>query len=228
MIVGKGLIASAFLKARFDSDRHVIFASGVSNSLEPRPEAYQREIDLIKHHVVKNTTFVYFSTTSIFDPSRQDSIYIIHKKEVERLIRELATSYVIVRLPIMVSSGKNPHTLINYLCNAIFTQLPVSLHKNACRHLLDIDDLVPLLKPYLAPVPVHLQLNIPGSEKITIPDLVHEMETILRIHGHYTWVEAGACYDIPEVVGECIYVQDEQYIKKILRKYLKEINNTIA
>jgi nucleoside-diphosphate-sugar epimerase len=220
MIIGNGLIASAFSKALFESAHHVIFASGVSNSLATNPELFQREISLVKHHIAKNTTFVYFSTTSIFDPTKQDSIYITHKKSVESLIRKMAPSFVIVRLPIMVSSGNNPHTLINYLHNAITKQIPMSLYKNACRHLLDIDDLFDLLNPYLVPDPVQLQINIPGSEKITIPDLVYEIETIVNMHGQYSWIDIGACYDIPKDAGECIYINEEQYIKRILRKYL--------
>src|SRR5258706_941095 len=161
MIVGNGLIASAFNKAGFHSTRHVIFASGVSNSSETNPKAFDREISLIKNHLAKNTTFVYFSTTSIFDPSKQDSVYIEHKKTIETLIRDGAQSYIIVRLPIMVGPTNNPHTLINYLVNAIITQKPLQLHKNACRHLLDIDDLVGLLNPYLADEFVQLQINIP-------------------------------------------------------------------
>ncbi len=221
MIIGNGLIASAFRKARFESAHHVIFASGVSNSLETNPEFFQREISLIKHHIAKNTTFVYFSTTSIFDPTKQDSIYIMHKKAVEHLIRNTAPSYVIARLPIMVSSAHNPHTLINYLYHAITKQIQISLHKNACRHLLDIDDLFNLFIPYLVPDLVQHQINIPGSEQITIPDLVYEIETIVNMHGLYSWIDTGACYDIPTDAGECIYIKDEHYIKRILRKYLE-------
>ncbi len=229
MIVGNGLIASAFIKARFHSTRHLIFASGVSNSMETDPAFYHREIVLIKNHLAKNTTFVYFSTTSIFDPTKQGSIYINHKKEIENLIREKANSFVIVRLPIMVGHTHNPHTLVNYLVNAIINQRPIQLHKNACRHILDIDDLVALLNPYIVNKFVQLQLNIPGSEKITIPNLVHEIETTLNAHGQYSWLDMGACYDIPEDAGLSIYIKDGRYIQKVLQKYLdiKKINNKI-
>jgi nucleoside-diphosphate-sugar epimerase len=119
----------------------------------------------------------------------------------------------------MVGPSHNPHTLVNYLVNAILEQKPIQLHKNACRNLLDIDDLVGLLNPYLADEFVQLQINIPGSEKTTIPDLVNKIENILHTHGNYTWLDIGACYDIPVASGECVFVHDHQYVEKILIKY---------
>lgn len=219
MIVGNGLIASAFISARFHSPHHVIFASGISNSTEINPVAYQREFDLIKKSLNSQKVFVYFSTTSIFDPTKQDSKYIQHKKEIEHYIRNQAPFYLIVRLPIMIGQTSNPNTLINFLVNSINAQTPIQLHSNACRHLLDVDDLVTLLGPYLNNETIQKELNVPGSQQIKIPDLINEIEKVLQLHGKYSWVDTGACYSIPLDAGESIYVKQENYIHDVLQKY---------
>ena len=220
MIVGNGLIASAFIRNDFHSPDHVIFASGVSNSTETNPECYQREISLIRDYIDKSTTFVYFSTTSIFDPTRQDSYYINHKKQVEDLIRAEAESYLIVRLSIMIGHSTNPHTLINYLVNAINERRHIELHSKACRHLLDIDDLLPELTSYLEEENPRKSVNILGSQKIKIPELIGKIEAILNKKGNYTWADTGACYAIPDNEGECKLIPDPAYIEKILHKYI--------
>ena len=96
MIVGNGLVASAFAAFAEDDD-YVIFASGVSNSQEKDPAAYQREFDLLRSHLRPDTCLVYFSTCSIADQSRSHSHYIQHKIKVEEYIANHASDYVIFR-----------------------------------------------------------------------------------------------------------------------------------
>jgi len=220
MIVGNGLIASAFKESDFHSLHHVIFASGVSNSNETDPKPYLREMELIERYLDKSTTFVYFSTTSVFDPTRQESIYIRHKLSVEKFLKKNAASYLIVRLPIMIGYSSNPHTLINFLVNAITNQIPFKVQANACRNLLDIDDLFELMKPFLIQEHHRLEVNILGSRIIAVPDLVHIIENIVQLKGNYTLENTGACFDLPEGNGQIIYKEEADYIPKILQKYL--------
>jgi len=220
MIVGRGLIASAFRNSLFDSSAFVVFASGVSNSTESDPEAYARELALLDPYLSKSTTLIYFSTTSIFDPSKADTPYIRHKKIIEQLIRDQAEHYLIVRLPILVGHTPNPHTLINFLAQAIRLQRKIHLHANACRHLLDIDDLIPLLTPYASQPAGQRIINIPGSTKITVPDLISKMQEILHTHGVFAWEDSGACYDLPTDDGDILLLQQDDYIDRVLRKYL--------
>lgn len=220
MIVGSGLIASAFKESDFHSLHHVIFASGVSNSNETDSKPYLREMELIARYLDKSTTFIYFSTTSVFDPTRQESIYIRHKVKVEEFLRQNASSYLIVRLPIMIGHSSNPHTLINFLVNAIKTKTLVHLQSKACRNLLDIDDLLPLLKPFLNADPVKSEVNILGSRSITVPNLVKAIEENLQLTGNYIWENTGACFEVPPGKGNVIYKEDDNYIQNILKKYL--------
>ena len=220
MILGRGLIATAFKNSVFDSPLYVVFASGVSNSMESDPAAFARELALLDSSFAKNTTILYFSTTSIFDPTKQDSHYIQHKLAIEKRIREKADSYIIARLPILVGHTSNPHTLINYMVTAIREKKNLDVHARACRHLLDVDDLVPLLSPYAFNPKIKVVLNIPGSQKIMVPVLVSKIEALLHIVGEITFKDSGACYDIPDTEGTTIYIPHEHYIDDILKKYI--------
>lgn len=220
MIVGRGLIATAFKNSLFDSSAFVVFASGVSNSTESDPAAYARELALLDPYLSKSTTLIYFSTTSIFDPTKADTPYIRHKRVIENLIRDQAEHYLIVRLPILIGHTANPYTLINFLANAIRLHRKIHLHAQACRHLLDIDDLVPILTPYAAQPATKQIINIPGSQKIPVPQLIHKMESVLGIKGVFAWEETGACYDIPSGEGQTIFIDHPTYLDEVLHKYL--------
>jgi dTDP-4-dehydrorhamnose reductase len=220
MIVGRGLIATAFRNSFFDSPPYVVFASGVSNSTEVDEEAFAREKTLLNEYVNKNTTLIYFSTTSIFDPTKTTTPYIQHKVSIEKLILDTAESFLIVRLPILVGHTPNPYTLINFLANAILEKKQITLHAKACRHLLDIDDLVPMLMPYGNDPLIRKVINMPGSAKITVPELVNKLETVLHKKGNFTWEDTGACYEIPADSGETIYLTHKHYVEEVLIKYL--------
>ena len=98
MIVGNGLIANLFKND--DIENVVFFASGVSNSLETEKSAFLREENLLRKHLTENPEkiFIYFSTCSIYDSSKNGSLYVNHKLKMERLVEELAKKYVILSL----------------------------------------------------------------------------------------------------------------------------------
>jgi len=220
MILGRGLIATAFKNSVFDSPLYVVFASGVSNSMESDSRAYARELALLDSSITKNTTILYFSTTSIFDPTKQDTPYIHHKVNIEKRIQEIADSYIIVRLPILIGQTDNPNTLINFIVAAIREQRHIEVHAHACRHLLDIDDLIPLLTPFAFDPAIRQVLNIPGSEKIPVPVLISKLQLILNMEGIFTWKDSGACYDIPPDEQKVIYINRKNYVDQILSKYI--------
>ena len=66
MVIGNGLLAKSFSKYK-DDDQVIIFASGVSNSKEVNPEAFMREMDLLRSITNKDALLVYFSTCSVYD-----------------------------------------------------------------------------------------------------------------------------------------------------------------
>lgn len=220
MIVGQGLIATAFKHSVFDAADLVVFASGVSNSTETRQENFDRETVLLDSYLTKDKPIIYFSTTSLFDPSKTDTPYIRHKLFLEERIMQRAAQHTIIRLPILIGRTDNPHTLINFLVKAIRGGQPITLHQNACRHLLDIDDLVTLVTRSMDPAKKAQIINILGSGSIRVPDLVGKIEHLLEKQGVFTWTDTGACYDIPQDAGPVIYVEQPDYVDHILKKYL--------
>jgi dTDP-4-dehydrorhamnose reductase len=112
MIIGNGMIARRF-SAFSDRDDVLIFASGVSNSKENRPEAFIREQKLVEESVAQaeNRLFVYFSTCSVTDPTEQGSNYVQHKLFLEKYIAETCPNYLIIRASNVVGETDNLHTV---------------------------------------------------------------------------------------------------------------------
>jgi len=144
MVIGNGLIAKAF-KEYSNNNSFVIFASGVSDSLQNDPGEFVREKDLLLNNLTPGKKLIYFSTCSIQDESLQLSSYVCHKKEIENLIREKQDSYIIFRLPIVVGESRNPHTLTNFFYNRIAGNETFQVYSNSCRYLLDIDDALKII-----------------------------------------------------------------------------------
>ena len=124
MVVGNGMMAKKFLS--FENDENIlVFASGVSNSKETKPENFEREKKLIFESIEKSATkkFVYFSTCSIYDPTEKDSFYVQHKLECEQIIKENCKDYLICRVSNVVGKTLNPNTIISYLVSKSLTNL---------------------------------------------------------------------------------------------------------
>jgi len=111
VIVGNGILASSFKRSEYNWDDVIIMASGVSNSNETDKEAYERERQLIKAYQHTNKTLVYFSTTSIYEAAKQQTMYIQYKKEIEEYISTVFSKSLIIRLPIVLSDNNNPRQL---------------------------------------------------------------------------------------------------------------------
>ena len=85
MVLGNGLVANGF-EIYKENDNVIIFASGVSNSGEKRKKEFKRELTLLKNIKIDNEVLIYFSTCSIFDKTLKNSLYVLHKKEIENYI----------------------------------------------------------------------------------------------------------------------------------------------
>lgn len=113
MIIGNGSIA----RLLNDRPRFIFFASGISDSemddsLYWSGQKYREHsmlTDAIKNAFDEELMLVYFSTISKFT---KDSPYIRHKKEMERVIRDLADDFCIINLG-NVWGCTNPNTFIN-------------------------------------------------------------------------------------------------------------------
>lgn len=138
MIIGKGLIAKSLKEV--DTEDCVFFCSGVSNSNEKSIAAFTRELELLKMQD-KTKLLVYFSTISIFNPSKSNNDYIKHKINLENYIESNFDAYLVLRLPNMIGDIGNRANLFPFLLDKIRQSETVVIHKNARRHLLSANQL---------------------------------------------------------------------------------------
>ena len=142
MIVGQGLLARAFAPRYMDDPRVTIFASGVSNSREADPDAFERERALLAPLLDGRTRVVYFgSCASAMADASAATPYMRHKRAMEELVAG-SPDGLVLRLPQVVGSTPNPNTLTNFLRDHILNGSPFTVWANAERNLIDVDDVV--------------------------------------------------------------------------------------
>ena len=165
MIIGRGLIASQFTDV--DHNDVVIFASGVSNSSETRIEEFFREQNLVEQTLINNPEqlFVYFSTCSIYDSSKYNSPYVLHKLHIEELIKQRAKHYLILRVSNAVGKGGNPNLLMNYLSRQIINKQELNIHQHATRNLIDVEDVKNITLNYIKSKDWNKIVNVASFQK---------------------------------------------------------------
>lgn len=222
MVVGNGLIAKAFKKYK-GSDDIIIFASGVSNSKELRKEEFDREKELLKSYLkFKDKRFVYFSTCSVEDSSLKDSKYVWHKLEMENYIQHNFSNHIIFRLPNVVGSSGNPNTFFNYFKEKIESKTKITIDSNAFRYFIDVDDLSRLLPNLIEKTEVKSTVNVVLNNKISVSDIVFDIEKLLGIKAEKNYISKGSNYNINNSVFMDSIDEEipEDYNLKLLKKYL--------
>lgn len=228
MIIGNGLLARAFMP--HDLGGATIFASGVSNSAETDPLAFRRESDLLDLSLQNaRDRFVYFSTTSILDPERQDSGYVAHKRAMEAKV--LASSdHLVLRLPQVVGRTRNPHTLTNFLAAKISAGEQFSVWRQATRCLLDVDD-VALLTRYLLANGFRLEGAgaLVSPEVLDMPTLVGLMEQTLCLPAKCTFLPSGGGARVDPALAMSVASAagvdfNPGYSQRVLQKYYGKKN----
>lgn len=228
MIVGNGLVATAFAEFASNNDV-VIFASGVSNSKETDPCEFDRETALLNATIDRlgNRTLVYFSTCSVTDPSLADSEYILHKLEIERMIRSSLADYVIFRVSNIVGGAANPNVIMNYLVNRISRGEEFPLWERASRNLIDIDDVVKIVGYALREGKFRNQIvNVANPKNIGMLELVELVENYIGKKAHYSKTQFGGSpaidtSSITEIREACSIEFGDDYVANLLRKYYK-------
>ena len=125
MVIGSGLLGSKLLDRYQDDLNVVIFASGVSSSNETDVNNFKREHDLLSNELRKcgQAKFIYFSTML---SGLYDKAYYIHKYNMEQLIRQSESNYIIFRLPQIIGAIGNANNLVNYLKFVINNGVPIT------------------------------------------------------------------------------------------------------
>lgn len=225
MIIGNGLLASAFDPTVIAELGATIFASGVSNSNEVDPAAFAREESLLDQHLASAPgTFVYFSTCSISDPDRGAGAYARHKLRMEEKVagRE---DHLILRLPQVVGRTSNPNTLTNFLAARIASGASIPLWSDAIRCLVDVEHVAAVTLQLLRqPRPLRVRDEIAPPEVLTMPELVDTLEAVMGVSAERQLINrAGGTRPDPTLMlqlAPCLGLDvSAGYTARLLRKY---------
>ena len=224
MIVGNGLIANLFKNE--DRENVVFFASGVSNSLETDKSAFLREENLIRKTIKENPNkiFIYFSTCSIYDSSKNGSSYVNHKLKMEQIVEELANQFLILRVSNAVGKGGNPNLLMNYLVNAFHQEKEITVHTLATRNLIDADDIKNITLELIDQGRLNQIINVAYLENFSTSEILEILEKFFSKNAKTELHKSGQTYkiSIPEVEQYFIKHQltnKENYLLRILERY---------
>ncbi len=224
MIIGNGLIANLFREN--DREKVVFFASGVSNSLETDKSAFLREENLLRKHLTENPEkiFIYFSTCSIYDSSKNGSLYVNHKLKMERLVEDLAPKYVILRVSNAVGKGGNPNLLMNYLANAVQEEKIINVHTLATRNLIDADDVKNITLKFINENSFNKIINVAYLENFSTKEILEILEKHFNKTAKTYLVKSGQSYliSIPEAeayFAENKLTEKKEYLLRIIKRY---------
>jgi hypothetical protein len=227
MVVGGGMMAQAFSPFR-DDGRVVIFASGVSDSLEDRAEAFDRERKLLQRTRVENASklLVYFGTCSVVDPDRRDTPYVQHKLEMESLLQNSEGPWMTLRLPLAIGPVHRTRTLAQYLYDRISAEESFEVWAHATRYPIDVADTFRIASHFLPQRALwNRRINL-ALRAFKITDFVRSLELIVGKTARYELVPKGQHYDLscPEVMAVANQLEldlSEHYLDRVLRKYFR-------
>ena len=224
MIVGNGLIASLFTD--IDSENIIFFASGVSNSSETNLEQFQREENLVLKTLEQSNDklFIYFSTCSIYDSSKTNSPYVIHKLHMEEIVKSTAAKFLILRVSNVVGKGGNPNLLMNYLVRSVENQETINVHTKATRNLIDAEDVKNLTLQFIKDQNFNKIYNLAYLQNYSVIEILEILEKKYQKKLNLNLIKSGSGYqiNIPEV--ENYFLENglqnkESYLCNILEKY---------
>ena len=226
MVVGNGMIAHRFSSYKDDNDT-IIFASGVSNSKDTIDANFIREFELLEKFVKQypDKTVVYFSTCSVQDSDLAASPYIIHKKRIEKYIRENAEKFYLFRVSNLGGISNNPYTLLNYFIFNILAGQQLQVWTKAYRNIIDIDDMYATVNYFLKNQHhINSVINIANPKNYAVPYIIRCIENHLNKKAIYTEVERGDNYLIDISTAAAGYEKlnirfGDDYLALILHKY---------
>ena len=226
MVIGSGLIGSAFEKSQHEFKDSCVYASGVSNSNSSDCYEFKREQDQLVYFLSKYRNlrrFYFISTCSLYDSERNTSPYVKHKLNMENLVIS-NTNGVVIRLSQVVGRSTNPYTITNFIYLSIKNQKPFTLWEKAKRNLIDVDDVVKIVAALDVVDIKHHIINVANVTNYKILDIVTEFEKIIGLKGIFKTADCGSEYeiDISDLSVLPFNVQsifNEHYLANLLRKY---------
>ena len=220
-IFGNGFIAKNLKQIRLP-EKFFIYAAGVSNSNIKQKKIYNREINQFKKIIKKinpRKILIYISSLSVENKNLQKDKYVKNKLIIEKIIKNEVPKYIIIRLPQVVGKNHNKHTLVNFIYNTFKKGKNFYLWKNSKRNLIDIDDVVKILRAYLLNSPkINSTINIFNPKSISV-------RNIIKIFSEISLKKIT----IKELKMENKNINLKSLTKKTLlpKKYFKNINNNL-
>lgn len=227
MIVGSGLIATAFAPHAATLRGVCIYAAGVSNSSCIDAREFDRDRERLRQALAQvdaGMRFVYFSTCSVDDPWSRDNPYAVHKRHLEHLVLAHGNALV-VRLPQVAGKTPNPHTLLNYLYNRIVRSERFDLWRHASRNVIDVSDVASIVLDLVGNRDTGVEtVNIANSRNSGLPEIVAAFETVTGRKAIFNLLDKGGSYRIDtarieNAVRRCGISFDESYLLRTLGKY---------
>lgn len=226
MVVGNGMIAKSFSRFADDASR-LIFASGVSNSSNTNEEDFKRESDLLLEQMGKHpdANLIYFSTCSIYDPSLQESAYVLHKLKMEDVIKNVAASYIIFRVSNPIGVTNNHNTLLNYFVEHLIQKVHFNVWQYASRNLIDLDDMNNICDLIIKDENwLNKIVNVANPVNYPVLQIVESIEHHFNLKGNYQVLEKGNSPLIDTTEIQPIYSQlhidfGNEYLQRLLNKY---------
>jgi nucleoside-diphosphate-sugar epimerase len=225
MIVGSGMMARAFAAWRGDRDV-VVFASGVSNSLETDPAAFAREKALLTETRAKHpeALLLYFGTCSVDDPDRRETPYVLHKLEIELLLEQAGAPWMVLRLPLAIGPGHRGRALAQFLYDRVSRGEAFEVLQRATRYPIDVADVVRIARRFVADrAQWNRRINV-ALRAYPVIEFVRVMEAIVGKRARYHLVPKGRhyavhCPELAAIARELNLESDEGYLERVLRKY---------
>lgn len=224
MILGNGLIAQSM--KRIDAENILFCASGVSNSLETAESEFLREKNLIEKSIAENPdkTFIYFSTCSIYDSSKNNSPYVLHKLKMEQIIANSCKKYFILRISNAVGKGGNPNLLLNYLVRTIKDQAKITVHTKATRNLIDVTDITKITQKIIEKFESNQIVNIAYLQNYNIIEITEKISKVLTTEPLLQLLHEGSGYQIDISKIDSYFKENkltdkDQYLQNLITNY---------
>ncbi len=229
-IIGSGLIANSFKEHKFIEFPYLVtvFSSGVSNSLETRRSEFLREKKLL-NKVLDNKAstdrFIYFSTLSVYDKTKQDSAYVNHKLEMEKIITQNFSNHLILRVPNIIGKGGNPTTLLNYLITSIHNNSQIQIFMNAYRNFIDVADLTKVVTKLIESNKINTTIDLLHPVSYSMVEIMEYIENHISKKANSIYLEKGYNYFPQSTESNTTLFKksniclDKNYLNKILKKY---------
>ena len=234
MIVGKGLLACAFAPYFGDNPDVIVFASGVSNSLETREGEFAREHALLAQLLANHAKrFVYFGSCGVATAEADLTSYMKHKKRMESLVLA-ARGGLVLRLPQVVGRTNNHHTLTNFLRDRILSGEHFTVWSHAERNLIDIDDISAIGANLATDMTDDSSvISIAAENSLPMGEIVRIFERVLDKRANYSLVDKGAAMHINtsniRVVSSQLGIDlGNGYTERVIEKYYAPVKTLSA